>query len=57
MPSLNKRKHSGRCVPSEVERLRREIAASDAEIDSLVYDLYAITDEERKIIEGSPSRR
>ncbi len=25
---------------------------TDAEIDELVYDLYGITDEERKIIEG-----
>ena len=32
--------------------LKREIAATDEEIDELVYDLYGITDEERKIIEG-----
>lgn len=28
--------------------------AIDAEIDNLVYELYGITDEERKIIEESP---
>jgi len=33
--------------------LEREIAATDAEIDELVYELYGITDEERKIIESS----
>ena len=32
--------------------LEREIAATDAEIGELVYALYGITDEERKIIEG-----
>jgi hypothetical protein len=32
--------------------VEREIAATDAEIDKLVYELYGITDEERKIIEG-----
>jgi hypothetical protein len=33
--------------------LEREIARTDAEIDNLVYELYGITDEERKIIEGA----
>lgn len=52
MLDLNQRKHSGRLAPSELERIEREIAATDAEIDSLVYDLYGITKEERKIVEG-----
>jgi hypothetical protein len=38
---------------SEVGRIEREIAATDAEIDELVYDLYGITDEELKIIENA----
>jgi hypothetical protein len=33
--------------------VEREISATDAEIDELVYELYGITDEERKIIEQS----
>ena len=33
--------------------LDREIASTDAEIDELVYELYGITEEERKIIESS----
>jgi hypothetical protein len=52
MVQMNKRKHSGRLAPSELDRLEREIASTDQEIDELVYELYAITDEERKIIEG-----
>lgn len=39
--------------PPQRERLEREIAATDTEIDELVYELYGITDEERKIIERS----
>jgi len=39
-------------APSESGRVEREIASTDAEIDNLVYELYGITDEERKIIEG-----
>ncbi|MGA3327261.1 MAG: N-6 DNA methylase [Terriglobia bacterium] len=53
MLELNKQKHSGKLAPSQVERVDREIAATDAEIDNLVYELYGITDEERKIIEGA----
>jgi 23S rRNA G2445 N2-methylase RlmL len=34
-------------------RSQREIAATDAEIDNLVYELYGISDKERGIIEGS----
>jgi hypothetical protein len=30
----------------------RQIAATDAEIDRLVYKLYGLTDEEIKIVEG-----
>ncbi len=35
------------------DHLEREIASTDREIDELVYELYGVTDEERKIIEGS----
>ena len=53
MLELNRKKHSGRLAPSELDRLEREIAAADAEIDNLVYELYGITNEERRIIEGA----
>jgi hypothetical protein len=52
MLELNKQKHSGKLAPSQVDRIDREIAATDTEIDNLVYELYGITDEERRIIEG-----
>ena len=52
MLELNKQKHSGKLAPSQVERVDREIAATDAEIDDLVYELYGITGEEREIIGG-----
>ena len=38
---------------SSTLQLDREIASTDAEIDELVYELYGITDEERKIVEGN----
>lgn len=53
MLELNKKKHSGKLAPSELERVEREISATDAAIDELVYELYGITDEERKIIEST----
>ena len=39
-------------TPSELDRVEREIASADAEIDELVYELHGITAEERNIIEG-----
>jgi hypothetical protein len=53
MLELNKQKHSGKLAPSQVDRVDREIAATDAEIDELVYKLYGITEEERKVVEAS----
>jgi hypothetical protein len=34
-------------------RLKRDIASTDAQIEDLVYKLYGLTNEERKIIEGT----
>ncbi len=56
MLELNKRR--GVAPPSRRQgqqdagatELDREIAATDGEIDDLVYELYGITDEERKVI-------
>ncbi len=39
-------------TPLEQEQLEREIAATDAQIDRLVYDLYGLTEEEIKIVDG-----
>ena len=34
------------------ERLRRQITATDHQIDQLVYALYGLTEDEIKIVEG-----
>jgi len=33
--------------------LKRQIAATDRQIDNLVYELYGLSEEEIKIVEGS----
>ncbi len=57
MLELSKKKHSGKLAPSELDRLDREIAATDEEIDELVYALYGITQDERRIIEAGQIQR
>ena len=39
-------------TPQEKESLRREIEATDRQIDQLVYELYGLTEEEIRIVEG-----
>ncbi len=39
-------------TPDAKTRLQRQIAATDKEIDQLVYDLYELTDDEIRIVEG-----
>ena len=39
-------------TPHEQESLKRTIAATDTQIDSLVYELYGLTDDEIATIEG-----
>jgi predicted nucleic acid-binding Zn-ribbon protein len=39
--------------PHEKEALQRQINATDKQIDQLVYQLYGLTDEEIKIVEGA----
>ena len=40
-------------TPQEKTALERQIAATDTQIDCLVYDLYGLTGDEIKIVEGS----
>jgi predicted type IV restriction endonuclease len=40
-------------TPAERTSLERQIAATDAEIDRLVYELYGLTEEEIRIVEGA----
>jgi hypothetical protein len=51
MLELNKKMASA-SVPADKEMLKRQIDATDAEIDSIVYELYGLTQEEIKIVEG-----
>jgi type I restriction-modification system DNA methylase subunit len=39
-------------TPEKKQQLEKEIKATDIKIDNLVYDLYGLTEEERKIVEG-----
>ena len=39
-------------TPQEKESLQREIEATDRQIDQLVYELYGLTEEEIRIVEG-----
>jgi len=39
-------------TPQEQEQLRREIESTDRQIDQLVYQLYGLTEEEIRIVEG-----
>ena len=36
----------------EKESVRREIEATDGQIDRLVYELYGLTEEEVRVVEG-----
>ena len=51
MLELHKKKNS---LPPSAERdkIEREIAVTDEKIDGIVYELYGVTEEERRIIEG-----
>lgn len=44
-------------APQEKTSLERQIAATDAQIDRLVYDLYGLTPEEIKIVEASTAAK
>ncbi len=39
-------------LPQEKEMLQRQIEATDAQIGRLVYELYGLTHEEIRIVEG-----
>ncbi len=39
-------------TPNEKTYLQRQIEATDREIDQLVYELYGLTEEEIRIVEG-----
>jgi hypothetical protein len=42
----------GAKTPHDKESLQRQIDATDRQIDQLVYEIYALTDEEIAVVEG-----
>ncbi|MDD5188995.1 MAG: hypothetical protein PHF57_12390 [Methanoregula sp.] len=52
MLDLNKRLQDAR-LEQDKTQLSRQIAATDASIDKLVYELYGLTEEEIAIVEGN----
>jgi hypothetical protein len=44
-------------TPNEKETIQRQIAATDEQIDQLVYELYGLTDEEIAIVEEATQRK
>ena len=42
-------------APHDKETLQRQIDATDRQIDKLVYELYGLTEEEIKVVEGNLS--
>ena len=52
MLSLHKQAHEAR-TPHEQTSLQRQIEATDGQIDALVYELYGLTEEEIRIVEGT----
>jgi hypothetical protein len=51
MLTLQKRSAAAR-LPQDKEMIQRQIQATDVQIDRLVYELYGLTEEEIKIVEG-----
>jgi hypothetical protein len=52
MLELNKRLAAAKS-DADKQRLQRAVAATDRKIDTLVYELYGLTDEEIRIVEGT----
>ena len=53
MARLNRRRGWRRAEENELEQLKRQIEKTDREIDERVYELYGITEKEKKIIDGT----
>jgi type II restriction/modification system DNA methylase subunit YeeA len=52
MLALHKKLAAAR-TPQEKTALERQIAVTDTQIDALVYELYSLTEDEIKIVEGA----
>ena len=49
---LVERKLAGAAVPAERDLYRRQVESTDRQIDALVYELYGLTEEEIRVVEG-----
>ncbi|MBI2861299.1 MAG: hypothetical protein HYX89_00605 [Chloroflexi bacterium] len=56
MLDLHKRKADKSLPQSDLEDIQREIARTDREIDDLVYDLYGLTEDKRRVVEEAMER-
>jgi len=52
MLQAQERKRSTKLAQWQMDQVEREIAWTDEQIDELVYQVYGITKDERKIIQG-----
>jgi len=39
-------------IPADKDLYQRQIEATDRQIDALVYELYGLTEEEKRVVEG-----
>ena len=46
------RKLAAAAVPADRDLYRRQIESTDRQIDALVYELYGLTEEEIRVVEG-----
>jgi hypothetical protein len=44
-------------TPNERTMLERQVEAVDGQIDGLVYELYGLSEEEVRVVEGKPKNR
>ena len=51
MIDLNRKLEKAR-TPHDIEHIERQIKATDSQIDRLVYELYGLTEEEIRVVEG-----
>ena len=50
---LSLRKQPSARTPQEQEMVKREIESTDRQIDTLVYELYGLSPDEIRIVEGN----
>jgi len=54
VPPSDKKEYTDELAPSRLDHVEPDIAVTDRKIEDMVYGLYGMTDEERKIVEERP---